>query len=430
VTPATGRESWPTDFAELTPVRSPAALTVRAAPGLTPTPEDHGMPRLLSFAAVLSSLALAATAPAQGQRPTGAKPDLNANAALKYWRGFASLPKLDKQEQERITQEAATMPLTPRVKEVVKWSEGSLHELHNGAAVPDCAWGLTFGDGISALFSECPAARLLAGLACLRARLRFADGDRGGALDDLFAALTLARHVTLGESLIHVHIGLAIENTAAEVLAADLPGLDAATLRALPARLDRLPPAGTMADALRREETEFLGWFQARVRGAADRDALVAFLDYSQGGAGRADRFAKGQALLEACGGTAAGVLARAEEVRPFYATFAAKMALPPEELARAFEAEKLRMAGNPVFQVLVPGLGNGRQAEARCDARRRMLRAAIAVQLDGRDALKAHPDPYGGGPFGYEPFDGGFVLTSKLTAQDKPWALTVGRRK
>src|SRR5262245_27589636 len=135
--------------------------------------------------AVLASLALAANAPAQ------TKPDLNANAALKYWRGFASLPKLDKEEQEKIIHEAATMPLTPHVKEVVKWSEASLHEMYNGAAVPDCAWCLTFEDGISALLAECPAARPLEGTACLRARLRFEDGKPGEALDDVFAALTL-----------------------------------------------------------------------------------------------------------------------------------------------------------------------------------------------------------------------------------------------
>src|SRR5258708_7672601 len=100
---------------------------------------------LLVSAAVLAGVSRhAVIAP---ERPAAAKPDLNANAALKYWRGFASLPKLDKDEQDKIIREAATMPLTPRVKEIVTLSESSLHELHNGAAVPDCAWGLTQEDG-------------------------------------------------------------------------------------------------------------------------------------------------------------------------------------------------------------------------------------------------------------------------------------------
>jgi hypothetical protein len=375
--------------------------------------------------AALVSLGLAADAPAADTNR-----DLNANAALKYWRGFASLPKLDKAEQEQIIQGAATMPLTPRVKDVVLSSKVSLHELYNGAAVPDCAWGLTFEDGISALFSECPAARLLAGLACLRARLRFEDGSPAEALDDLFAALTLARHVTRGGSLIHAHVGMGIENATNEVLAVYLPRLDEATLKALPARLDKLPAAGTMADALRREEEVFLGWFVRRVRRLKGRDQLVEFLDYCQNGAGRKDQFAKGKAFLEECGGTAEAVLQQAEKVRPFYATFAEKMKLPPDELAKAFEAEKKRMDRNPAFRLLAPGLVNCRQAVARWEARRAMLRAAVAVRLGGTDALKAHPDPFGDGPFAYEAFDGGFELKSKLRFQDRPWALTVGKRK
>jgi hypothetical protein len=379
--------------------------------------------------AVLASLVLAANASAQP------KPDLNANAALKYWRGFASLPKLDKEEQEKIIQEAATMPLTPRVKEMVQGSEGALHELYNGAAVPDCAWGLTFEDGISALFAECPAARLLAGLACLRARLRFEAGNHAEALADVSAALTLARHVTKGESLIHVHIGLAMESTATDVLATYVPRLDAATLKSLPARLDKLPARGVLAEAMRREEKEFLGWFQKKVQGLKDRDKLVEFLDYCQGGAGATDQFAKGKATLEACGGTAEGVLKRSEEVRPFYATFALKMELPPDELEQAFEAEKKRMDQNPLFAVLIADPVNGRQAEARWEARRAMLKAAVAVQLDGKEALKAHPDPFGDGPFALEAFDGGFELRSKLkfTARKctlPPPTLTVGKRK
>ena len=55
----------------------------------------------------------------------------------------------------------------------------------------------------------------------------------------------------------------------------------------------------------------------------------------------------------------------------------------------------------------------------------------ALAVQLDGRDALKNHPDPNVGGPFEYVPIPDGFELRSKYKARDnKPITLTVGRQK
>jgi hypothetical protein len=43
-----------------------------------------------------------------------------------------------------------------------------------------------------------------------------------------------------------------------------------------------------------------------------------------------------------------------------------------------------------------------------------------VAVQLDGRDALKHHPDPVVGGPVDYVAFKGGFELCSKWKLDEK----------
>jgi hypothetical protein len=56
------------------------------------------------------------------------------------------------------------------------------------------------------------------------------------------------------------------------------------------------------------------------------------------------------------------------------------------------------------------------RLAHARIAVRRALLAAALAVRLDGRDALKDHPDPVIGGPFEYVASEGGFELRSKWT--------------
>lgn len=364
----------------------------------------------------------------QGVEP---RPDLNANAALKYWRGFANLPKLDKDEQEKITQEAATMPLTPRVKEVVQLADWALHELYSGAAVPDCAWGITWEDGIGARLPEQQPGRLLAATACLRARLRFEEGHNAAAVDDLIAALTLARHLSLDGSLIGVLTHIAVENRALETLATYLPKLKAADLKVLLARLDRLPAGSNSAYALvRGEEKGFLDWFEKKVRSFKDREQLVTFLDALLENPGAKNKSEKGKALLEACGGNAEGILKQCEEARPFYATFAKKLALPPDEFAKEFAAERKRMEKNPVFTLFVPALDKVRPAEARLEVRQAMCRAAIAVLLDGEGVLKKHPEPYADSPFEYGPFAGGFELKATLKVKDKPWVLTVGKRK
>ena len=71
------------------------------------------------------------------------------------------------------------------------------------------------------------------------------------------------------------------------------------------------------------------------------------------------------------------------------------------------------------------------RRVEAVHQTRLALLRAAIAVQLDGLDALQAnaHRDPYGAGPLTYAKTDNGFTLRSTLIdRKDKPVELTVGR--
>jgi hypothetical protein len=381
----------------------------------------------------LLSLVLATNALAGGEGPADPKLDLNANAALKYWRGFANLPKLEKEEQDKIVREATTMPLTPRVKAVVTLSELSLHELYNGAAVPACAWGLTREDGFTVILPEASAARLLEGLACLRARLRFEEGDNPGALDDVFAGMTLARHIGQDGTIVAVLVGFALESMATDVLAAYLPTLDTTTLQTLPARLSKLPAGGTVAKGLLSEETVFLGGFQARVREFKNREKLAEYLGLclsQESGETKKEQLARGKAYLEECGGTAEGLLKLADEARPLYEELAKKTALPPDEFAKLMEVEGKRIEKNPVARIVFPVLVKCHRLEARLLCRRALLSAALAIQLGGREALKAHPDPYGNGLFVYEAFDGGYVLQSKLQFKEKPVSLTVGKRE
>src|SRR5262249_29313621 len=148
----------------------------------------------------------------------------------------------------------------------------------------------------------------------------------------------------------------------------------------------------------------------------------------SEAGGHRRDPAEKGRAFLEACGGTADGVVQCAEAIRPCFARMAKKLDLPLGRFEQEFEREAMKQAGNPVFKAYFPALPQCRRAQARAEVRRALLSAALDVQLKGRNALKNHPDPVVGGPFEYLAFKGGFELRSKLKGQDgKPLALTIG---
>src|SRR5262249_24344348 len=113
-------------------------------------------------------------------------------------------------------------------------------------------------------------------------------------------------------------------------------------------------------------------------------------------------------------------------------ALLAAMLDLPPDRFQKEYEREAKKRSGNPVFKVVFPNLARMRGHQAQVDIRRALLAAALAVQLDGRAALKKHPDPVAGGPFEYTAFKGGVELRSKWkpAGRDaKPLTLTVGRR-
>jgi hypothetical protein len=362
---------------------------------------------------------------------SAAPPDLGANAALKYWRGFATLPTFTEAEQNQLKGDPLAIPLDAHAREIVNKSAYALRMLHQGVALPRCDWAVDWeAEGIEALLPYVSAARVLSSVACLRARLRFEEGHSAEAIDDLFAALTLGRHVSVDGSLIAVLVGYAIEGRTGETLALYLPRLDAKTVKDLKKRLDALPPGGSQATALRACEEKTMEWFIRKVKQAKDKESLLAFLRaFAVAAKESDDADARARAFLEQCGGTAEGVLKFAEEARPSYERIAKKLDLPPDELDKEFEREVKRQAGNPVFKVFFPAITRARQSQARADVRRALLSAALAVQAEGRDALKNHPDPVAGGPFEYAAFDGGFELRSKWKLDDKPPALTVGRR-
>jgi hypothetical protein len=303
--------------------------------------------------------------------------------------------------------------------------------MHRGAALARCDWAAPTDWGIDISFTRTDGALALSSLACLRARLRFEEGHAAEAVEDVAAALTLARHVSQDGTLDGLWAGYQIEQRAGEALALSLPKLDAKAVRDLTARLNALPPGGSVAAATLRMEDTLLDWIGGEVREASDPESLLAFL--TQLGGFKADapetRRAKGRALLEACGGTAPGVLKLAEQMRPSCAPLAKALDRPPDQAAREFDREAAKLAGNPVFKVFAPALDNVRARRARADVRRALLSAALAVRLDGQGALKDHPDPVTGGPFEYAAFDGGFELCSKLKQDDVPLALTVGQR-
>ena len=357
-------------------------------------------------------------------------PDSKGNAALKYWQAFATLPKFTDAEN-KIIGDCLTAPLDDAARKILTSSEYSLTMLHRAAAIPRCDWSMSYEDGVFALLPHCPAARVLASLACLRARQRFDAGQTAEAIDDLLAAMTLGRHISVDGSLIAVLVGYSVEARAIETFAHALPTFNPKIIKDVKTRVAALPPFGTEATALLACEKEILDWFIRKVKETKDKEGLLKFLSWvGISEEKNRDTGSKAAEFLKECGGTAEGVINFAVAV-PSYDKLAKGLNLPLDEFEKEFARESIRQASNPVYKVFFPALAKARQSGVRADVRRALFLAALAVQLDGQNALKDGLDPFGGGRFEYAPFKGGFELRSKLKGQDdKPVTLTVGRRE
>jgi RNA polymerase sigma factor (sigma-70 family) len=361
---------------------------------------------------------------------SGAPSEGGANAALEYGQAFIALRR-GMGDPEKLIAECLTMPLDAHARELVTKAAYALRMVQAGAARPRCDWVSDWEPGIEVSYTHGDGARVLSSLGCLRARLRFEEGKSAEAIEDILAAMSLARHISRDGTLDSLWAGHAIEQRMGEVLALYLPKLDGKMIQGLTKRLDALPPSRSAATATMRMERAMLDWIVGEVKEAKDQESLLAFLSQLCGNKSdpREKNRAKGRAFLAECGGTSQGILKFAEEMRQSSALLAKKLDLPPDQAAKEFEREEMKLAGNPVFKVFAPVLRNILRRQAQANVRRALLSAALAVQLNGRDVLKNHRDPVVGGPFDYVAFEGGFELRSKEKLEDKPLTLTVGRR-
>jgi hypothetical protein len=361
--------------------------------------------------------------------PTPGDSPLNRNAALKYWQGFASLPKLTEEQQKLLEAPIATGPLDDRLKEIVTASTDALREMHHGAKIADCAWGVSFEDGFNARLNHLQAARTTARIACLRARLRIAEGNVKGAIDDAVAAATLGRHASWDGTLVAYLVGMAIETIVTDTLAAHLPELDKEVAKELAARWEKLPPSESIANALlRAEEKAGLDWFITKLKAAKDRKEVENFLN----AIAETPELRKPLLASLAEGGTER-LIKDIEPIRDLYREFGKKLNLPPDEFDKEYDKriEALKEK-NAVARLLGVALSKMRRAAARLEARQALWKTAMAIHVEGPDALKAHRDPFGDGPFERVPLDGGgYELRSKLRNYDgKQATLTVGLGK
>lgn len=374
-----------------------------------------------ALAGLLLGGAARAAAPA-AEPPQAATTRPAPNAALQYWQAFAVLPAMD-DGQRAIAENVAVAKLDPAAVRLIEAGTNSLRQLHRGAAIRACDWGLNEEDGMLLLLPHLAKARDLARLACLRARLAFDRGDEAAAFEDLADALAVARHGGAGSTLIAILVQDAIEQTVVTVAAPHLAGAKGPAARRFGDRLAGLPAGGSLKESAVRIETRMgLEWLIDKLKNAKPNEDWKALFAGMTAEAGPG-----GDDLSKSAGEDRAGVIRRLEATRPYYEQMPAVLDLPPDEFRIRAAALYKRYAQDPWAKMMLPDYTKVYDKHLAAETRLTMLRAAAAVGAGGPGAAQGFRDPAGGGPFEFVFAADGYELRSKVTIDGKPVTLRVG---
>lgn len=347
-----------------------------------------------------------------------AKPDLEANAAMKYWTAFALLPTLDK-DQEMFLKQWGNVPLDPAVLKLIEMSQASREYLHRGAKLQSCDWSLNYEDGLLLSLPYLAKSRTLAHLAALHARHEFEQGHWTAGAEDVTSLLRLARHLEMEPIMIVQNVGFQIETIAIEAAAPYLPESKPVLLETVSAVLYALPARPTVPQVILKEKQVVTTWLIRRLR--EDEQLKEGAWQAVWKEFGKPDESVK----------TLEQAIAMVEDMRPFFDELAKVAALPWNE----FDPEdgKFYMktkAANPLAAAFIHPMVSLIGMERRNHTQMALFKAALAVVQDGTDKLKNIKDPSGNGPFEYRVKGNGFELKSKLLFNSKPVILRVGNGK
>lgn len=381
--------------------------------------------RLRTLGILALCVALFPHSPAVAQSRDG-KADIGANAALKYWAGFALLPSLD-QDQEKLLADWNKVPFNATALSLIDRSRNSREYLHQAVKIERCEWSLDCSQGIRLLMPHLVKSRTLAALVALDARHEFEQGHWKAGVEEVSALLRLARHLEMEPMMIQQLVAYGIERTAIDVAAPYLPELKAVLSPEVSDLFDSPAATATLAQMVILEKQLVPAWLIHELKQAENRKPgswADVWKELFGEAPGAEQQFVQPTQTLDE-------TLKMLEDLLPVFDELASMTNLPWKDFdAQYSEFARKRTAANRYYGGLVPAIEKFAASQRRRTAQVALFQTAIAVVEGGPDRVKASSDPFGDGPFEYRKLDRGFELKSKLTVQDKPLTLTFGKGK
>jgi len=392
----------------------------------------------LLLATVLASAASSVAAPLA--------PRTDINPAVLYWQAFSLYPELD---QELKKEFLATPPRLPQAdaEPVLKKFDGMFKYLRRAAQMKvPCDWGIDLSEGPEALMPNLIKIRQAAQAAVARVHYALEAGRDLQAVDDLVAIIVLGRNAGTDGTLVGAMIGIAVEGLINDFMARNFYLFSPPALLSFVKQVEAAPARSTVKKAMQFEEQAFLQWFIAKLEGFRAAHPQ----DESQALAQSRELFkstietdsAKLDRIFGSAGNTMAGLIAYLQQLKPVYEAILKAAEAPPEKLEETAAAihELVEHHTNLIARVMFPNVEKARKTELGAIARSAMIRAAVALRLEGDAGFQKIRDPFGDGPFTLRRLSAGsgeqgFELDSRVSAirpntalkflEDKPEKVT-----
>ena len=370
---------------------------------------------------------------------TGPRTDINP--ALVYAQAIAVLP--DRSGQDHLfTNEWRGRALDGEFgKQIATYDNAFKLLRHAARQKAPCDWGYDLTQGPELLLPSLAKAKSLTQAARLRVRWHLENGRPDGARDDLLAAFVLGRQVSKDGILISALVQVAIENILVSGIAENWFRFSPATLQQVMDGIAAAPARGTIAQCVATERVSLKDWLARKIGEiqTASRDEAEALQKtrevlrsvLSGEDAPESPASPTPEAIIQAAGGTTAGLLRQLKEFDALYDEAGVLMTVPYDQFLPGIKAfnEKIAKHPNLLVHVFFPAFEKCRLKEFALETKSAMLRAAHAYRLSGGAGLSQILDPLFNEPFQFRRFefegvDRGFELRSKMDTRG--WIETV----
>jgi len=312
---------------------------------------------IIVAAGAAAPVALAQDGPGtQARRPAMESPSDPTNAALVYWRVWAT----EKPEQANKVRELfdSSKVIDPQgeLAGILRENQAEISTLIRASRLPECDFGIEYSEGFLALMPHLAKFRASARLLAADAQLAFAEGRTDAGVERLATIYRMARQLTQERVMISSLVSAAVASLANTQVAANAESLSPDQKRAILSEIEKFSrnDAFGIRRALATEGAVTSQWITRTFTGpdAGERLAKGIAGDLEQSDSG--DEIKALRVLDEDA------IRTGAERCRAFYVA-ADEAWDSPDVIAKveALHADVLAMKYGPVARAIAPSLSN-----------------------------------------------------------------------